>query len=379
MSSRPSSNKSLYIPSATKSSVRSNESVSKFRQSNHIPINSKGPQKQILERSGLADQVEKLVKEEKFWIIDDINNENLDTEISPLKLMDEGLQMLKWDYSFHSNYEYTVIGALGFSGVGKSTILSKIAGDHLSPFSSTKYEHKLGTAGLDLFITPERVILLDSQPLMSPLVLERLKSKRLIPGSFSRRAHSWNEVLSKRMASLLWSVCDVLLVVLDANTCSKMLEFLKSLDNCKKHAKLIFIYNKSSANTFEPETYQKLINDIRLIPGINWEDQDSCNLKEFYPNLYSKLENSNLFLLPCFAESSCNLSLDMPQESFNAYRQSIMGLPNDFSALFYQFRLELMSMIPVKNTQTEKEWFKGLMEIWDEIIKIKWPIETRIV
>jgi protein SMG9 len=384
MSSRPSASKSLYVPSATKSPGRSTESIAKHRQSqdqvrpSHT-TSSQERQKQIviLERSGLADELERLLKEDKCWILDEINNENLDTGSSTLKLMDEGLQMAKWEYSFHSNYDYTVIGAVGFSGVGKSTILSKIAGDHLSSFSVSK-NRKLGTAGLDLFITPERVILIDSQPVLSPLVLEKLKSKRLIPGSFSRRAHQWNEVLSKRMTAFLWSICDVLLVVLDDFTFSKMLEFLMSLDDkgFTKNAKVIFIFNKSSANIFQPEKYQKLINDIRRIPGINWEDQDCCSLKEFYPDLYSKLEDSNLFLLPCFSISSYNLSLDMSKESFNAYRQSLMGLPNDFSVLFYQFRLELMSMIPAKNTQTEKEWFKSAMEVWEEILKIKWHIST---
>lgn len=387
MSSRPSSTtKSLYIPSATKSSgIRANDSKYKYPQDQSATRKSDQSQATIisqnqiviLERSSLADEVERLLKEDKCWIIDEI--EKQDTRIKPLKIMDEGLQMARWNYSFHSNYEFAVIGVVGFPNVGKSTILSKLAGDHLSPFSVSKDIKELGTAGLDLYITPERVILIDSQPIMSPLVLDRLKSKKFIPGSFSRRAHLWNEILSKRQTAFLWSVCDILLVVLDDNTCSNMLEFLKTLENrgYKKNAKVIFIYNKSTGNNFRPESYQKLINNIRSIPGLNWEDQeDYCHLKTFYQDLYSKLEDVNLFLLPCFTESSGTLSLTMSKESFNAYRQSVMGVPNDFKGLFHQFRIGLMRMIPLKNSQTEKEWFKSIIEIWEDIIRIKWPIST---
>ena len=381
MSSRPvPTSKSLYIPSATKSSGgnRSNDSKPKYSQDQNQTIrrteatNSK--KIVILERSGLSEKVTGLLKDDRCWIIDEIQTRDF-CRIKPLKIMDEGLQMSKLDYSFPCNNEFTVVGVVGFEGVGKSTILSKLAGEHLNPFKTSK-SGELGTLGLEMYITPERVILLDSQPVNSSMVLEKLKIKKCIPPSFSRRAHLWNEILSKRLTALLWSVCNVLLVVIDENTFLKMFEFLKSIDNrgFRKNAKVIFIYNKSSGSNFKTESYQKLIQEASIIPGLNWENQDSCNLKSFYPDLYSKVQDSNVFLLPFFSEFTCNLSLKMSLESLNAYRKLLMGVPNDFRALFYQFRIGLMEMIPLKNQITEKEWIKNTMESWEEISRIKWPL-----
>ena len=85
--------------------------------------------------------------------------------------------------------DFTVIGVLGQQGVGKSTIMSLIAGatwredseenELLNPpFAPQSAETLLNaghqTMGVDVRVTPERLVLLDAQPLQSPSILQEL-------------------------------------------------------------------------------------------------------------------------------------------------------------------------------------------------------------
>lgn len=98
---------------------------------------------------------------------------NLPQMTRSITLLDESLQ---WsdalqDYLLDQN-EFLVVGILGKNGVGKSTIMSHLAGSYLStyrfcPFkSSTKETFESAhheTNGIQAFITQERTILLDVQ------------------------------------------------------------------------------------------------------------------------------------------------------------------------------------------------------------------------
>ena len=93
------------------------------------------------------------------------------------------------------NTDFTVIGVLGQQGVGKSTIMSLIAGAswrdnsvapavpngdlhelHEPVFAPQSIDNLLNaahqTSGIDLRITSERLLVLDTQPLLSPSVLQ---------------------------------------------------------------------------------------------------------------------------------------------------------------------------------------------------------------
>jgi len=90
-----------------------------------------------------------------------------------ITLLDENLQWsdVLQDYLLDQN-EFLVVGVLGKSGVGKSTIMSQLAGsyscvNHFCPFKPSTKEtlqsahHE--TNGIQAFITQERTILLDVQ------------------------------------------------------------------------------------------------------------------------------------------------------------------------------------------------------------------------
>uniref|UniRef100_A0A0D3GC17 gluconokinase n=1 Tax=Oryza barthii TaxID=65489 RepID=A0A0D3GC17_9ORYZ len=79
------------------------------------------------------------------------------------------------------NNDFMVIGVIGPTGVGKSTIMNELYGydgsspGMLPPFATQTEEIKAMakhcTAGIDIRISNERVILLDTQPVFSPSVL----------------------------------------------------------------------------------------------------------------------------------------------------------------------------------------------------------------
>jgi len=86
------------------------------------------------------------------------------------------------------NNDFMVIGVIGPPGVGKSTIMNELYGydasspGMLPPFPTQTEEVKLMgkhcTTGIDLRISNERVILLDTQPVYSPSVLIDMLSVR---------------------------------------------------------------------------------------------------------------------------------------------------------------------------------------------------------
>lgn len=79
---------------------------------------------------------------------------------------------------------FLVVGVLGLQGSGKSTILSLLAGNNpsdnirqyifppQSKESKELSEHQ--TTGINMYVTGERTIFLDTQPIMSPSVLDKI-------------------------------------------------------------------------------------------------------------------------------------------------------------------------------------------------------------
>lgn len=79
--------------------------------------------------------------------------------------------------SSNSGQSFCVVGAVGLDGVGKSLLLNKIANKQIFKTHDTASEDNLLshiTTGIDIFITAERLFLLDSQPILSASILNEL-------------------------------------------------------------------------------------------------------------------------------------------------------------------------------------------------------------
>ncbi|CAG2068335.1 unnamed protein product, partial [Timema podura] len=102
-----------------------------------------------------------------------------------VKLVDDFFQFNDscLEYLLDQN-DFTVVGCLGLQGVGKSTLMSLLAGNLPNENNKNAYvfrpqsseHHESGghcTVGVDLCVTSNRVILLDTQPMLSPSVMDR--------------------------------------------------------------------------------------------------------------------------------------------------------------------------------------------------------------
>ncbi|ONK58930.1 uncharacterized protein A4U43_C08F1200 [Asparagus officinalis] len=125
------------------------------------------------------------------------------------------------------NTDFNVVGIIGPTGVGKSTILNELYGfdgsspGMLPPFATQSEETiamaKHCTAGVELRVSSERLILLDAQPMFSPSVLvdmmrpDGLSTISVLNGE-SLSADLAHELLGIQIGVFLLSVCNVLLV-----------------------------------------------------------------------------------------------------------------------------------------------------------------------
>jgi len=117
--------------------------------------------------------------------IDSLNsrlNGSLKSMTHSAKVLDENLMWMEnlQDYLLEQNNDYLVIGVLGKKGVGKSTLMSYLAaGTQQNPIfklETNKDLKEIGnhkTTGIQAFITNERTILLDVQPILCSSMLER--------------------------------------------------------------------------------------------------------------------------------------------------------------------------------------------------------------
>lgn len=148
----------------------------------------------------------------------------------PKKILSDGMEFTPDEVSslLSETVDFTVIGVIGSQGTGKSTILSLLAGarwadtwqlqDPLFAPQSDSVVMQAGhqTSGIDLHVTPERLILLDTQPLFSPSVLLELQKREASLPPDVQTHENLFELYSLRVAMLLLSSCHVVICTQDA-------------------------------------------------------------------------------------------------------------------------------------------------------------------
>ena len=182
--------------------------------------------------------------------IDSLNtrlNGSLKSMTHSVKVLDENLIWMDnmHEYLLEQNNDYLVVGVLGKKGVGKSTLMSYLAGgsgvapqNQIFKLETNKDMKEIGnhkTNGIQAFITNERTILLDVQPVLCSSMLERAiqidkQYSRLINSSGSNSAAPQNsntassdfkyyenlvEIQSIELACFVLSVCHVVIVMED--------------------------------------------------------------------------------------------------------------------------------------------------------------------
>lgn len=251
------------------------------------------------------------------------------------KLLDENLQLIDTldHYLSDMNENYTVIGVLGKCGVGKSTVMSLLSGCDKNTFKSSTSESEIAkhkTNGIDCYVTSERTILLDVQPLLSASVLDKnINLSEQSKKTLDLKYHENNvHMQSIELACFCLSVCNVVILMEDwffdpnlitlIHTAEMLLPNMTEYDQARKHdTHLIYCLNK--CNSLSPidlkmmkSVYQNFMKDSKLIvKGSLHSDINSlsnpCFLKTRRAALKDSSNDVNFVVLPFNdSQETCN-------------------------------------------------------------------------
>ncbi|KAH7282042.1 hypothetical protein KP509_35G009400 [Ceratopteris richardii] len=221
------------------------------------------------------------------------------------------------------NTDFTVVGVLGPSGVGKSTILNELYGFDantpgvLPPFSvlsdETKAMARHCSVGVELRMSAERFILLDTQPLFSASVLTDLmrpdgSSSISVLSGESLSAELAHEMMGIQLGVFLASVCHVLLLVSEGLHDISLWRMILTIEMLKQGIPDPTLVNLSSPGGI-----------LRQLPG-DKEDEESVQpeLAEFFADtifVHTKLREHecSLYNIKCLKKS---LDLYFPSPPF---------------------------------------------------------------
>ncbi|CAH1159877.1 unnamed protein product [Phaedon cochleariae] len=346
-----------------------------------------------------------------------------------LKLIDDGMICTDslQDYMSENN-EFLTVGIIGSHGVGKSTIMNlltqnqiteqmknsifkfdkkfddqdndiRILTDHLEKVE-LRDESKVNreifktqtiddiekamsrTQGIDIYITSNRLILLDCQPFASVSLLEDLiksESKRTNLVSEFIPLENSGEIQGLQLTTFLMSVCHVLLLVEDWFLDSNIVRFIQTAEMLKPTISnpedelmdhfphLLIIHNKSQMEDFSPAKFRtiqqaykmlfhktklNLKSDLGMGTGglINYLNGENCG------------SPINLFLIPEIIPNSNQIYSGHPplEEIIKKLRANIWG----------------SSRNPLTHVQlTEKTWLVYCAKVWDTVKKSSFFVE----
>ncbi|XP_047533724.1 nonsense-mediated mRNA decay factor SMG9-like [Vanessa atalanta] len=290
----------------------------------------------------------------------------------PVKLLDENLEFNSAALEFlnDSNSNYLVVGILGTQGVGKSMILNLIAQNEVGSdlctqilqshevsiepslesseipvenqleslsFSETPEEKPQDvrnifkfkmqdieyiergvncTKGVDMYITNDRIILLDCQPLWSPSLIEETSTNPV-----TARSANIMTVDCLQIASYLMSICHVLITVQDWFTDYNFIRYIQTAEMLKptlSASNAVNTNQESSESTSSGESHPHLL----IL-------HNRCQLEDYTPkavetmqDLYRKAyQRSNLQLnsgMYMYSDTNKNgLNIDSVCKSYN--------------------------------------------------------------
>ncbi|CBY31092.1 unnamed protein product [Oikopleura dioica] len=197
------------------------------------------------------------------------------------------------------NTDFLVVGVIGQQGVGKSSLMSLLGGTncrdkrfHFRPQGfETKEKGCHMTAGVEMFITSERMILLDTQPVLSTSLLDELcvndrergyvkmlffmfwqrhvKIRRTGGGAPDLASGlSLHQVQSLQLVAWLMSVCHVILVLHDQAPDFNLVRLLTTAemlkptttppdgtDNVDFMPEVVFVINRSNRDLYQPANF----------------------------------------------------------------------------------------------------------------------------
>uniref|UniRef100_A0A8C5FB35 Nonsense-mediated mRNA decay factor SMG9 n=1 Tax=Gadus morhua TaxID=8049 RepID=A0A8C5FB35_GADMO len=313
-----------------------------------------------------------------------------------------------------------VVGVLGLQGTGKSTIMSLISANtpeedqraFVFRTQTQEIKERAGnqSTGIDFFITQERVIYLDTQPILSPSILDHLiNNDRKLPPEYNL-PHTYIEMQSLQMAAFLFTVCHVVIVVQDWFTDINMYRFLQTAEMLKPSTPSASHDSTGSSGAEEGadtlvlwyicytiyiHIYYGSTTRLRFTTMGRELAALHALLFDYYYTLYHVHYCGTLSMLDCnmfpglgrkYLESEVNLFLLPPQDSEGdecltkagsgssplfSLLPGYRGQPT-FSSVVSKLRSQILAMPRCQLSHTiltEKNWFHYAARIWDGVKK----------
>ncbi|XP_071441548.1 nonsense-mediated mRNA decay factor SMG9 [Hetaerina americana] len=291
--------------------------------------------------------------------------------------------------------DFLVVGVIGLQGVGKSTILSYLAGN--SPdqpnkclyFKTQTLEQEESswhcTGGVDAWVSGggscggARIIFLDCQPALSASLMDRmaLQEKKLAAADFSS-AENAMEAQSLQLASFFLSVCHLVIMVQDWAFDPNILRFLLSAEMLKPSTPtttpddeiveyfphVLFLQNRCQTSDFTPSRL-KMMQDVLSSTFLQSHLQIHSGLGIGTGSILSYLSPSNcgepinLYLMPDKAEGV--------EEEYPAFVDLLQHLRNQI----YSLPRSPLTTTPL----SEKNWFLYASKTWDTVKKSTFFLE----
>lgn len=309
----------------------------------------------------------------------------------PLKLLDNSLSERFSDtlrQCLSENADFLVVGVVGPQSTGKSSMLNAISNldaKKLPLFKTQTFElQMLGehcSNGVTAYVCPDaRLILVDSQPIMSASVLDRnmafeKKSQGMQPefGSSENTA----EIQSLQLMGFLMSVCHVLLLVqdwfVDAHVAKSVLtaEMLRPTSPAyaavgadgeeqivEYFPELVFVHNKAELEDFTAKRVVEMQDFYETVfKSSQLHTRSGINLSVAMPALSADLSSLNLFLVP---------DQEAEESKGSSFRSSLSY--EDFSRNLRRAVLSAQRR-PISTTKgmTERSWLTFANKSWESI------------
>ncbi|XP_034934513.1 protein SMG9 [Chelonus insularis] len=288
-----------------------------------------------------------------------------------IKFMDENFQLCEnvLDYLVDQQ-DFLVIGVLGTQGVGKSTILSLLTFNHLPDIFGVENltHYKTGsncTTGIDFYVTKNRVIYLDTQPILSSAVMTTATSTLEHYASTDYNL----ELQSLQFTAFLYSICHIIIFVQDWFVDPNLVRFLQTAEMLKPsstsnldqdyaeyYPHILFLHNKAEIDDFRPET-QKIMTDFytKVFATSKLQIHSGLDMSS-----YPTEGQLNLFLIPKICPESEPIMHDNEKDLIEKLRNKIHGVSRN-------------SLTP--STLTEKNWYHYASKVVEAIKKSHLSLE----